>query len=81
MNGLFCVDHDAELSLEANPDDLSEAYLRELHSMGFNRVSIGMQSANAAILQLFDRRHDLASVGAAVSYARRAADSTTSIST
>jgi len=72
VNGLFPVDHDAELSLEANPDDLSEAYLRDLQRLGFNRLSIGMQSANAAILQMFDRQHDLASVGAAVSCARRA---------
>lgn len=72
VNGHFNIDHDAELSLEANPDDLSEAYLRDLHRMGFNRLSIGMQSANARILRMFDRRHDLASVGAAVSYARRA---------
>ena len=69
----FCVDHDAELSFEANPDDLSEAYLRDLHGLGLNRLSIGMQSANAAILQMFDRRHDLESVDHAVSYARRAA--------
>lgn len=72
VNGHFCVDHDAELSLEANPDDLSEAYLRNLHRLGFNRLSIGMQSANASILQMFDRRHDLASVDDAVSCARRA---------
>ena len=63
---------DAELSLEANPDDLSEAYLRDLHSMGLNRLSIGMQSANAVILQMFDRQHDLKSVDAAANYARRA---------
>ncbi len=72
VNGHFCIDHDAEISLEANPDDLSEFYLRDMHRLGFNRLSIGMQSANAAILQMFDRQHDLASVGAAVSDARRA---------
>lgn len=72
VSGLFCVEDDAEVSLEANPDDLSEAYLRDLHSIGLNRLSIGMQSANAAILQMFDRRHDLASVEAAISCARRA---------
>ncbi|MCY3866532.1 MAG: radical SAM family heme chaperone HemW [Chloroflexi bacterium] len=72
VSGRFRIDDDAELSLEANPDDLSEGYLRDLHGLGFNRLSIGMQSANAAILQMFDRRHDLASVDAAVSCARRA---------
>ena len=68
----FCIVDDAEISLEANPDDLSEAYLRDLRRLGFNRLSIGMQSANAAILQMFDRRHDLKTVEAAVDDARRA---------
>lgn len=68
----FHIVDDAEISLEANPDDLSEAYLCDLRRLGFNRVSIGMQSANAAILKMFDRRHDLRAVGAAVDHARRA---------
>ena len=72
VNEHFNIDHDAELSLEANPDDLSEDYLRDLHRLGMNRLSIGMQSANAAILRMFDRQHDLASVGAAMSFARSA---------
>ncbi|MCY4064574.1 MAG: radical SAM family heme chaperone HemW [Chloroflexi bacterium] len=72
VNNDFCIAADAEWSLEANPDDLSEAFLRDLRGMGFNRLSIGMQSANASILRMFDRRHDIASVGAAVGYARRA---------
>lgn len=68
----FCIVDDAEISLEANPDDLSEAYLGELRRLGFNRLSIGMQSANEAILKMFDRQHDLQAVEAAVEYARRA---------
>ena len=66
------MDDDAEISLEANPDDLSEAYLRDLRRIGVNRVSIGMQSASAAILRLFDRQHDIAAVEAGVRCARRA---------
>ncbi|MCY3833175.1 MAG: radical SAM family heme chaperone HemW [Chloroflexi bacterium] len=62
----------AEITLEANPDDLSEAYLRDLYSMGFNRLSIGMQSANEAILRLFERQHDLRAIEKSVEYARRA---------
>ena len=73
VNGLYSIDSDAEISLEANPDDLSESYLRDLRSNGFNRLSIGMQSANAAILRMFDRQHDLAAVDAAVRSARLAA--------
>ena len=73
LNGLFRIDADVEMTLEANPDDLSESYLRDLRGIGFNRLSIGMQSANAAILRMFDRKHDLDAVSAAVSFARRAA--------
>ncbi len=69
---LFPVSDDAELSLEANPDDLSHSYLSELRRIGFNRLSIGMQSANARILRLFDRQHELQTVADAVGNARKA---------
>jgi len=68
----FRLDADAEVSLEANPNDLSEVYLRDLRAIGINRLSIGMQSANAAILQMFDRLHDFDTVEAAMLFARRA---------
>lgn len=68
----FHIDDNAEVSLEANPDDLSQPYLRDLRGIGFNRLSIGMQSANAAILRMFDRQHDIAAVEAALCFARRA---------
>ena len=67
----FALDENAEITLEANPDDLSEAYLRALKGMGFNRLSIGMQSANEAILRIFERQHDLDAVEQALEYARR----------
>ena len=73
VSRLYCIDDEAEWSLEANPDDLSEPYLRDLCKLGVNRLSIGMQSANAAILKMFDRQHDLAAVETAVRDARRAA--------
>ncbi len=68
----FDLADDAEISLEANPDDLSHGYLRQLQGQGFNRLSIGMQSANARILQLFDRQHDVQAVRNAVMFARQA---------
>ena len=68
----FALTEDAEISLEANPDDLSADYLRDLRSLGFNRVSIGMQSANARVLRMFERTHDLSAVGDAVRNARQA---------
>lgn len=61
---------DAEISLEANPNDLNREYMIALRRVGFNRLSIGMQSANENELQLFRRRHDSDAVVRAVSAAR-----------
>ena len=66
----FPLADDIEISLEANPDDLSFAWLRELRALGCNRLSIGMQSANAEILRLFERQHDIRAVADAVAAAR-----------
>jgi oxygen-independent coproporphyrinogen III oxidase len=68
----FKLDSDAEISLESNPNDLSVAYLSELRAVGFNRLSIGMQSATEKVLTLFNRQHDTQMVIDALSYARLA---------
>lgn len=68
----FALNAHAEISLEANPNDLSLNYLRELRQLGFNRLSIGMQSASTKVLQLFDRRHDLQMTVEALACARQA---------
>jgi oxygen-independent coproporphyrinogen III oxidase len=47
----------AEVTLEANPDDLSAIKLRELREMGVNRLSIGIQSFSDADLLLLNRSH------------------------
>ena len=49
---------DAEITLEANPDDLSENYLRGLRALGFNRLSIGIQSFHDRDLELMRRSHN-----------------------
>jgi oxygen-independent coproporphyrinogen-3 oxidase len=46
-----------EITLEANPDDLSGEKLRELKNSGINRLSIGIQSFNNNILHLLNRTH------------------------
>jgi len=68
----FVVPFGVEITLEANPNDLDFAYLSDLHSLGVNRLSIGMQSANGSELALFARRHDHDAVVRAVTFARRA---------
>jgi oxygen-independent coproporphyrinogen-3 oxidase len=48
---------DSEITLEANPDSVSLKELKLLLHEGFNRISIGAQSANNAILSFLGRRH------------------------
>lgn len=67
----FNVLSNVEISMEANPSDLDAAYMRVLRTMGLNRVSIGMQSANASELELFARRHDNDATVRAVAAARQ----------
>lgn len=49
-----------EITLECNPDDLTESYLSELSTLSFNRLSIGIQSFNDDELKLMNRRHSAA---------------------
>ncbi len=72
LSRAFRVAPDAEITFEANPNDLNRAYLTDLRAVGLNRISIGMQSANENELQLFRRRHDNDAVVRAVSAARAA---------
>lgn len=47
----------SEVTLEANPEDLSPEYLGELRALGFNRLSIGIQSFHDDHLRLMNRHH------------------------
>lgn len=47
----------AEISVEANPNDVDQGYLEALRDLGINRVSLGMQSAQERDLILFGRGH------------------------
>lgn len=49
-----------EITLEANPDDLSEEYLKDLLNIGINRLSIGIQSFFEEDLQMMNRAHNSA---------------------
>ncbi len=46
-----------ELTLEANPDDLTEEYVQGLRTLPINRVSLGIQSFHDRTLRLVGRRH------------------------
>lgn len=62
----FKVEADAEITLEANPDDLTPAYLESLITLPFNRVSLGVQSFNDNELKFLKRRHSAAKAKDAV---------------
>ncbi len=59
-----------EVTLEANPDDLSLEYLRGLRSLGVNRLSIGVQSFNDDELRFMNRRHSAEQAMQAVAMAQ-----------
>lgn len=53
----FSIAPDAEITLEANPDNLTREKLDDLKSAGINRLSIGLQSFNEQHLQYLNRVH------------------------
>ncbi len=63
---------DAEITTEANPESVDQNYLTELVAAGFNRLSLGMQSARTGVLALLERRHTPGRVADVVAQARAA---------
>ncbi len=53
----FGLSPDSEITIEANPGDLNPTYLESLLDTGINRINIGVQSFNNAILSFLGRRH------------------------
>ena len=53
----YDIDPDAEITIEANPEQLTLDYSKELKTLGFNRISIGIQSFHDEILQFLGRKH------------------------
>lgn len=56
----FFIREDAEITLEANPDDINEIKLADWKSMGINRFSIGIQSFKGDDLLWMNRAHNAA---------------------
>ena len=62
----------AEVTTEANPESVDGAYLQRLRGHGFNRISLGMQSAAPHVLATLERRHSPGRAVAAVAQAQEA---------
>lgn len=54
----FNLSESLEVTIEANPDDLNYVWLKELQSIGYNRISIGIQSFADSDLLYLGRRHN-----------------------
>ena len=68
----FQVEKNAEITLEANPDSVDLKSLRRLRKAGFNRISLGMQSACPEELADIHRPHSARQVDEAVAAAKKA---------
>jgi len=62
----FDFESDSEVSIEANPCDLNREKVRALKDMGFNRVSLGVQSFDDRILSFLGRNHTATEAEAAL---------------
>ena len=73
VNKYYRIAKTAEITLEANPDSAGDwKVLRALRRAGFNRISLGVQSADDEQLKTLGRPHTFAQAGEAAAAARRA---------
>lgn len=66
----FPLARDAEVTAEANPEDVTASAVDRWVAAGINRLSIGSQTFHDAALQWMHRTHDAAAIGGAVRAAR-----------
>ncbi len=66
----FGLQHAQEITLEANPDDLTPEYLQSISHLPFNRLSIGIQTFHDDTLTLLRRRHTATQAVEAVKHCR-----------
>ena len=57
LYNIYKVKDDAEITLEANPDDLTPEYIHMLRTLPINRISMGIQTFQEETLKLLHRRH------------------------
>lgn len=70
LDRTFGVAGEAEVSLEANPEDVDRQSARALAAVGFNRMSLGVQSFDPAVLAFLGRVHDADGARSALHAAR-----------
>ena len=70
IHQLWAVEGTAEITLEANPDDLTQEKLRALRGTPVNRLSIGIQSFSEEDLRFMNRAHNAIEARACIEYAQ-----------
>ncbi len=65
------VSPDAEITIEANPNDLPPRRLALFRALGFNRLSLGVQSFDDRVLEFLGRRHTAGEARQAIVQARQ----------
>lgn len=66
IDQIFGLTLGVEITLEANPDGLERAYLKQLAAAGVTRLSLGIQALDDAALKFLGRHHDVAGALAAL---------------
>jgi putative oxygen-independent coproporphyrinogen III oxidase len=66
----FDISECEEITLEANPDDITKEYLGSLKTLPFNRISMGVQSFQQKDLDFLNRRHNKEQAAKAIRYCR-----------
>ena len=69
---IYTVNPEAEITIEANPDDLTSEYIAMLRTLPFNRLSMGIQTFKEDTLRLLHRRHTAAQAQQAYQHCREA---------
>ena len=70
LYNIYKVKEDAEITLEANPDDLTPEYIHMLRTLPINRISMGIQTFQEETLKLLHRRHTAQQAIEAVKHCR-----------
>ena len=68
----FTLSPDAEITIEANPDDITPDWLKGLSGTPINRISIGAQTFNDRLLKFLCRRHNAQQIADAVRLCKEA---------
>ncbi|WP_184886711.1 radical SAM family heme chaperone HemW [Actinomadura livida] len=68
----FGLAENAEVTTEANPESVDEAYVARLREVGFTRISYGMQSAREHVLAVLERSHTPGRIPQVVDWTRKA---------